>query len=207
MTSLLWTAVRDTLVDWLGDPPYLGAQPGIIAARHPWGQTLVLHPPIHCLVPGGGRTPAGQWVAVRNGLLLPVRVVMAVVRGKCLDALRPAWHRGDLQLPEALRPQPCLNVLHGLGHQQTTRWNVPSMTRYPHGTGVATSLARYLRGGPLKTPRLVACDGRPGTLRSIDNHERPAGEQGTPQRMTLPVADCLQRVLQPVPPPPTQVGR
>jgi hypothetical protein len=207
MTSLLFTAVRDTLVDLLGDPKYLGAQPGIIAALHPWGQTLVLHPHIHCLVTGGGLTPDGQWVAVRNGFLLPMRVVMAVFRGKFLDALRTAWHRGDLQLPEALRPQPFLNGLHRLGHKQKTRWNVHIMTRYPHGTGVATYLARYLRGGPIKNPRLVACDGRTVTFRYIDNHERPAGEQGTPQCMTLPVADFLQRVLQHVPPPHTQVVR
>ena len=75
----------------LADPQYLGAQPGIIAALHTWSQTLLLHPHLHCLVTGGGLTPAGQWVTVRNGFLLPVRVVMAVLRGKRLDALRRAW--------------------------------------------------------------------------------------------------------------------
>lgn len=48
MTSLLLTAVRDTVFMLLGDAKYLGAQPGIIAALHTWGQTLVLHPHIHC---------------------------------------------------------------------------------------------------------------------------------------------------------------
>ena len=207
MTSLLFTAVRETLTTLLADPKYLGAQPGIIATLHTWGQTLVLHPHIHCLVTGGGLTPSGQWVAVRNGFLLPVRVVMAVFRGKFLDALRTAWHCGDLQLPEALRPQPLLNLLNRLGHPQKTRWNVHIMTRYPHGTGVATYLARSLRGGPIKNSRPVAYDGRTVTFWYLDNHEQPAGEQGTPQRMTLPVAAFLQRILQHVPPPHTQVVR
>jgi hypothetical protein len=207
MTSLLFTAVRETLTTLLADPMYLGAQPGIIATRHTWGQTLVLHPHIHCLVTGGGLTPSGQWAAVRNGFLLPVRVVMAVFRGKFLDALRTAWHCGDLQLPEALQPQPLLNLLNRLGHPQKTRWNVHIMTRYPHGTGVATYLARYLRGGPIKNSRLVAYDGRTVTLWYRDNHEQSAGEQGTLQRLTLPVAAFLQRVLQHVPPPHTQVVR
>ena len=207
MTSLLFTAVRDTLWTLLGDPTYLGAQPGVIATLHTWGQTLVLHPHIHCLVTGGGLTPDGHWVAVRNGFLLPVRVVMAVFRGKLLDTLRTAWHRGDLHLPEALRPQPFLHLLNRLGHKQKTRWNVHIMTRYPHGTGVATSLARSLRGGPIKNPRLVACDGHTVTCRYTDNQARTVEAHSPHQRMTLPIGDFLQRVLQHVPPPHTQVVR
>jgi Putative transposase len=69
MSTLLFQAVRDTLVDLLADAKYLGAQPGILAALHPWSQTLVLHPHLHGLVTGGGLTPAGQWVAVRHGFL------------------------------------------------------------------------------------------------------------------------------------------
>ena len=37
-----------------GGPEVLGATPGMIAALHTWGQTLVLHPHLHCLVTGGG---------------------------------------------------------------------------------------------------------------------------------------------------------
>ena len=92
MTSLLLQAVRDTLGTLLADPKYLGAQPGLIAALHTWSQTLVLHPHVHCLVTGGGLTPAGQWIAVRHGFLLPARVVMAVFRGKMLaGALSTRW--------------------------------------------------------------------------------------------------------------------
>ncbi len=131
MTTLLFQAVRDTLTTLLADPKYLGAQPGILAALHTWGQTLVLHPHIHCLVTGGGLTPDGQWVAVRNGFLLPVRVAMAVFRGKFLAALRTAWERGDLQLLDGLRPQAFLNLLNRLGHPKKTRWNVHIQERYP----------------------------------------------------------------------------
>src|SRR5437667_1492797 len=127
MTALLFQAVRATLVELLADPKYLGAQPGILAALHTWSQTLVLHPHVHCLVTGGGWTPAGQWVVVRHGFLLPVRVVMAVFRGKMLAATRQAWARGALVLPEELRPQPFLNLLTRLGHPRQTPWNVRIM--------------------------------------------------------------------------------
>src|SRR2546422_9015225 len=92
MSTLLLQAVRETLDTLLADPTYLGAQPGIIAALHTWSQTLVLHPHLHLhgLVTGGGVTLAGQWVAVRHGFLLPVRVVMAVWWGAMLGGLRRA---------------------------------------------------------------------------------------------------------------------
>jgi len=59
MTPLVFQAVRDTLGTLLADPKYLGAQPGILAARHTWSQTLVLHPHVHCVVTGGGLTTDG----------------------------------------------------------------------------------------------------------------------------------------------------
>ena len=94
MSRLLFHAARDTLFVLLGDAKYLGAQPGVIAALHTWSQTLVLHPHLHCLVTGGGLRPEGQWVAVRNGFLLPARVVMAVFRGKMVAGLWRAYECG-----------------------------------------------------------------------------------------------------------------
>jgi len=146
MTTLLFQAVRDTLGTLLADPKYLGAQPGSIAALHTWSQTLVLHPHLHCLVTGGGLTSTGQWVTVRHGFLLPARVVMAVFRGKMLDAIRQAWARGEVVLPEELRPPQFVTLLTRLGHPRKTPWNVWSMERYRHGAGVVTYLARYLCG-------------------------------------------------------------
>ena len=159
MTTLLLQAVCDTLCSLLADPKYLGAQPGILAALHTWSQTLVLHPHVHCLVTGSGLTVAGVWQAVRHGFLLPARVVMVVFRGKMLAAIRRAWRRGVLVVPEVLRPQQWLNLLTRLGHPRKSRWNVHIMERYRHGAGVVTYPARYLRGGPLKNARLVARNG------------------------------------------------
>ena len=203
MTSLLFQAVRETLCTLLADPQYLGAQPGILAALHTWSQTLGLHPHVHCLVTGGGLTPAGQWVAVRHGFLLPARVVMAVFRGKMVDAIRRTWARGELALPEPMGPQQWLNLLNRLGHPRKTKWNVRIMERYRHGAGVVIYLARYLRGGPIKNARLVAFDGARVTFLHRTRQEGTAA----PQRITLPVADFLQRWLLHVPMPQTRVVR
>jgi hypothetical protein len=207
MSGLLFAVVRDTLGTLLADPKYLGAQPGILAALHTWSQTLVLHPHLHCLVTGGGRCPDGHWKTVRNGFLLPARVVMAVFRGKLLGALRGAFDRDELVLPEAMRPQQFLNLLNRLGHPTKTRWNVRIMERYAHGAGVVTYLARYLRGGPIKNARLVAYDGARVTFLSRARQAETDTGPASPQRMTLPVADFLQRWFLHVPMPQTRVVR
>jgi hypothetical protein len=199
--------VRDTLVELLADPKYLGAQPGMIAALHTWSQTLVLHPHVHCLVTGGGLTADRSWKAVRNGFLLPVRVVMAVFRGKMLAAIRQALAREALVLPAGLRPQPFLNLLARLGHPRKTTWNVHIRERYRHGAGVVTYLACYLRGGPIKNARLVACDGERVTFTCRARPEEADGGRASAQRLTLAVTDFLQRWLLHVPVPQTRVVR
>jgi hypothetical protein len=207
MTTLLLQAARETLGTLLADSKYLGAQPGIIVALHTWSQTLMLHPHVHCLVTGGGLPPGGQWVAVRNGFLLPARVVMAVFRGKMRDAIRQALACEELTVPEPMCPQQVLNLLNRLGHPTKTQWNVRIMERYRHGAGVVTYLARYLRGGPLKNARLAAWDGDRVTFTYRASAEAQASGAAPRSCMTLSIADFLQRWLLHVPAPQTRVVR
>jgi hypothetical protein len=56
-----------------GDPKHLGAEIGFLAVLHTWGQNLMHHPHVHCLVPGGGIAPDGKsWIACRPDFFLPV---------------------------------------------------------------------------------------------------------------------------------------
>ena len=75
------------------------------------------------------------------------------------------------------------------------------------GQGVVTYLARYLRGGPIKNARLVAYDGDCVTFTYRARQEEADAEPASLQRMTLPVADFLQRWLLHVPVPQTRVVR
>jgi hypothetical protein len=131
-------------------------------------------------------------------------------RALCLPsmgaAIRQTLARGALALPAPMRPQPWLNLLHRLGHPKT-KWHVRIMERYRHGAGVVTYLARYLRGGPIKTARLVTYDGDRGTFTYRARPEEADVESPSSQRMTLPVADFLQRWLRHVPMPQTRVVR
>jgi len=192
-----------TLSELLGDPKYLGATPGMIAALHTWGQTLVLHPHLHCLVTGGGLAD-DTWQAVHTGYLLPARVVMAVFRGKFLAAVHHALDAGQLTLPASVTLSRLRMLLNRLGRQ---KWHVQIMIRYAHGQGVATYLARYLRGGPLKPGRIVTWDEQTVTFRYADNQDPDAQGRGQRKLLSLAVADFLQRWLLHVPPPGLSVVR
>jgi hypothetical protein len=204
MTALLFRVVRDTLFTLLGDPAHLGARPGVLAALHTWGRSLILHPHIHCLVTGGGLAADGTWKSVRNGFLLPVEVVRTFYRGKVLHALEKLLEAGQLQLPPDLTQEAALALLKTVARK---KWNVRIQERYEHGRGVATYLARYMRGGPIKNHRLVACDSRRVTFRYGNHREADAEGRAKESVMTLPIGEFLDRLLLHVPLPGTQVVR
>ena len=66
--NILFHATADTLRTIAADPRHLGATIGFFAVLHTWGQTLMHHPHLHCVVPGGGLSPDGtRWIACRPG--------------------------------------------------------------------------------------------------------------------------------------------
>ncbi|MBI3801325.1 MAG: transposase [Deltaproteobacteria bacterium] len=203
LAKRLFHAAWATLSELVGDPKYLGAAPGMLAALHTWGQTLVLHPHLHCLVTGGG-WDGDTWRAVHNGYLLPARVVMPVFRGKLLAALHAALEAGQLTLPAGVTPSQLRMLVNRLGRKP---WHVQILTRSAHGRGVATYLARYLRGGPPKPGRVVSWDARTVTFRYADNQDPDAQGRGKRKLLPLTAEDFVQRWLLHVPPPELQVVR
>jgi len=55
----LFSAASTTLLDIAADPEHLGAKIGFLAILHTCSQTLLHHPHVHCIGPGGGISPAG----------------------------------------------------------------------------------------------------------------------------------------------------
>ena len=96
--SLLFTAAAEALTTIAADPKHLGADIGIIAVLHTWGQNLDHHPHLHCIVPGGGVSPAGdRWVPCRPNFFLPVRVLSRLFRRLFLEGLAALHAAGELQ--------------------------------------------------------------------------------------------------------------
>lgn len=90
MYSLLFKTAWQVIKGFASNPKFLGANPGMIAILHTWGQNLSLHPHLHCIIPGGGITKSGKWKpATNNGkYLFPVKAMSKVFRARFVAALR-----------------------------------------------------------------------------------------------------------------------
>ena len=101
--GILFRAAAETLRTIAADPKHLGAEIGFIAILHTWGQNLLHHPHLHCVVPGGGPSPDGKrWVACRPGFFLPVRVLSRLFRRLFLQQLQQAFDNDELQFFNSL---------------------------------------------------------------------------------------------------------
>ncbi|ESQ10964.1 MAG: hypothetical protein N838_13395 [Thiohalocapsa sp. PB-PSB1] len=70
---------------------------GIVSVLHTWGQTLQLHPHVHCLVTGGALKRDGSgFVQAPNNFLFPVRALSPVFRAIFLHALEDLRAAGKL---------------------------------------------------------------------------------------------------------------
>lgn len=191
-TDTLFQCARETLMDLCADARYLGATPGIVMALHTWGRTLNHHPHVHCLVSGGGLTRAGDWKAVTNGYLLPVRVVKSLYRGKMLAAIGQGLEDDQLRLPASDTRAHWARALRALYRKN---WNVRLAERYAHGHGVLRYLARYVKGGPIPEQRLQAANAQQVVFSYTDHRD------GKPKRMALGADEFIGRVLWHAPEP------
>jgi hypothetical protein len=101
--DILFRATSETLRTIAADPKHLGAEIGFFAVLHTWGQNLLFHPHLHCVVPGGGLSPDGKrWIPCRPGFFLAVRVLSRLFRRLFLELLEKAFADGQLQFFSAL---------------------------------------------------------------------------------------------------------
>ena len=104
MYDLLFRASAATLLEVARTPRHLGASVGFLSVLHTWGQTLLHHPHVHCVVPAGGLAPDGtHWIHARPTFFLPVKVMSRVFRGKFVAGLTDAYHAGTLSFPGDLQ--------------------------------------------------------------------------------------------------------
>lgn len=186
---LLFDSASKTLLEIAADPKHLGARIGVLAVLHTWSQTLLLHPHVHCVVPGGGLSPDRQrWLASRPDYFLPIQVLARLFRGKFLAEVKAAWKSGRLHLPETLcDPSTFQNWLDGLYRKS---WVVYSKPPFGSPEQVLAYLARYTHRVALSNSRLVRLEGDQVTFTYKDY------AQGARVReMTLLAAEFIRRFL------------
>src|SRR5712692_8056624 len=156
--GLLFRAAAQTLLQIAADPEHLGAKIGFLAVLHTWGQTLLHHPHLHCVVPGGGLSPdQRRWIPCGHKFFLPVKVLSVVFRGKFLDALERAFKKHKLtlagQLTPLQSPAEFATLLRAAAHRD---WVVYAKRPFAGPAQVLTYLSRYTHRIAIANSRLVA---------------------------------------------------
>ena len=158
--GLLFRAASETLSTIARDPKHLGAKIGFTAVLHTWGQTLLHHPHLHCVVPAGGLSDDEQrWIAAREHFFLPVRVLSRLFRGKYLAYLRQAYRDGRLvlagQLKHLSEPRAWRALLEPIGKID---WVVYAKAPFGSAEQVLKYLARYTHRVAISNRRLVSLE-------------------------------------------------
>ena len=192
--DLLFKASSETVLTIAADPKHLGARIGITAVLHTWGSTLIHHPHVHMIVPGGGISLDGsRWVSCRPRYFLPVRVFSKLFRGLMLAKLLAAHQAGQLQffnqyahLAERKAFARYLAPLRG------RKWYVYSKRSFGGPEAVLAYLSRYTHRVAISNRRLIALDENGVTFKYKDYS---ADGRVRYKRMTLATSEFIRRFL------------
>ena len=190
--GILFRATAETLRTIAADPKHLGAEIGFLAILHTWGQKLLFHPHLHCVVPGGGISPDGQhWIACRPGFFLPVRVLSCRFRRLFLEHLQETFDQGKLHFFSALErlrePRAFARYLAPL---RRSKWVVYSKPPFGGPEQVLNYLGRYTHRVAISNNRLLNIEQGKVTFRWKDyrHHDRQ-------KVMTLEADEFIRRFL------------
>lgn len=193
--DLLFRAAGGALVDVANSR--LQVRPGCLSVLHTWGQTLTLHPHIHCVVPGGGFSVHDrQWRSTaKPTFLLPVKVLSRRFRSLLTRFLREAWRDKRLRLPErVLASSGALDLL--LARAAATDWVVYCKPPFGGPRQVLAYLANYTHRIAISNSRIVSFDGERVCFRYRDY-----AHGNTDKLLTLGADEFLRRFLLHVLPP------
>ena len=192
--GILFKAAAETLITIAADPRHLGARIGLTAVLHTWGSAMTHHPHIHCIVPGGGISPAGDsWISCRPGFFLPVRVLSRLFRRLFLEKLAAAHRAGRLQFfGEHTSLADHDQFAAYLAPLRKVEWVVYAKPPFAGPEAVLAYLSRYTHRVAIANSRLVAFDGKRVTFKWKDY--RASGKQRY-KLMTLEAGEFIRRFL------------
>jgi len=158
--DILFRATSETLRTIAADPKHLGAEIGFFAVLHSWGQNLLFHPHLHCVVSGGGLSPDGKrWIPCRPGFFLPVRVLSRLFRRLFLESLEKAFDDGQLQFFSSLQElQNRLVFLRYLARLRKSKWVVYAKAPFAGPQQVLDYVGRYTHRVAISNNRLLAIE-------------------------------------------------
>lgn len=190
--NMLFRSASETLKELAVNPEHLGAEMGCIAILHTWTQTLLDHPHIHCIVPGGGLSLDGtKWVSSKKNFFIHAKVLSRKFRGKFLYYLKKAYQDGDLVFPgttESLKAKPGFSeLLNGL---YSLEWVVYCKPPFQNAGKVIDYLGRYTHRVAISNDRIVGIENDLVVFKYRDR-----GDNNTIKTMRLEPFEFIRRFL------------
>ena len=195
--DLLFKVTAQTLRTIAADPRHLGVRVGVTAVLHTWGSALTHHPHLHCIVPGGGLDPDGNWKPTKTGFFLPVRVLSRLFRRLFLEQLTTLHPQlkfyGRLeQLADGKAFGAYLNPA------RKTEWVVYAKRPFSGPNAVFEYLSRYTHRVAISNSRIIHYDHHTVTFKWKDYRAKDHQRFKT---MTLSANEFIRRFLIHVLPP------
>jgi hypothetical protein len=173
--KLLFDTAWSVMKSFALDKKHLGAETGMIAILHTWGQNLSLHPHLHCIVPGGGLTQAENWIPARSDgdFLFPVKAISPVFRARFVSALRRTMQGLDRSFYDALFKTP---------------WVVYAKRPFGGPKQVIEYLGRYTHKIAISNHRLLSI-----TDKTVTFHYKDYRDASKKKVMTLQASEFIRR--------------
>ena len=191
--GLLFRASAETLLEVAANPKHLGAEIGFLSILHTWGQNLLHHPHVHCVVPAGGISPdQTRWIhtgpelpAARSGAEGGVSRASSSMGSSACSAPENSSSRANWRLsPNEKVFRAFLQPLH------RKEWVVYAKAPFRGPDHLLQYLARYTHRVAISNHRLVAFDGDSVTFRWKDY-----AHGNKKRKMTVSADEFLRRFL------------
>ena len=160
--SLLMQSVWETIKTFGEDPKRLNGLMGMIAILHTWGQNLLDHNHLHCIVPGCALVDGTKCQASKPDYLFPVKAMSVVFRGIFVSGLRDLYNKDKLKIPEdpnlkiSLRVRENFDTL--LSNLMKKSWVVYSKHPFAGPKKLLNYLGRYVNKIAISNCRILSCD-------------------------------------------------
>ena len=158
--AILFKAAAEAMTTLAANPRRLGAEIGVVAVLHTWGQALTHHPHVHCVMPGGGPSPDGtRWIASRPNFFLAVKPLARLFRRLFLERLTAAFDAGTLNFfgDLASLTEPAAFAAYLVAMRRIS-WVVYAKRPFGGPAQVLAYLGRYTHRVAIANSRLVALD-------------------------------------------------
>jgi hypothetical protein len=191
MYDLLFHSAASTLQAF--GRKHLGGEIGCTVILHTWGQTLVEHPHLHCLVPGGALSADGQrWQSTLPTFLFPIEALSAQFRDRFCDGLWRLYRCGRLRFAgESLAYAEEASFSALVSAARGKAWQVYAKPPFAEAAQVLEYLGRYVHRVAISNHRIAAV--AEGQVRFRYRDYKADGQE---KEMMLPAVEFIRRFLQ-----------